>query len=187
MIPIILPLAQSIQNTVVVPQMEGVTTVLAGFIFVCVCYPKLVKNKTQFYAAFAMVAVIILLFALSVMLKDSAGFQVFAGAITGLLQLGAFVLLFLSAGGITMKELAGEMGRAYEVMRRGEEEKTVIVPLTGEMPKPRQQPGETRPPAATGTESAPSVEKIDLPPKAGWPTQAPQSKPPPPDSSIPLE
>ena len=181
MTPIITPLAQT---TVVVPQMEGVTTVLAGFIFVCVCYPKLVKNKTQFYAAFAMVAVIILLFALSIMLKDSAGFQVFAGAITGLLQLGAFVLLFLSAGGITMKELAGEMGRAYEVIRRGEEEKTVIVPLTGEIPKPRQQPGETRPPSSTG-DLAPAAEKIDLPPQAGWPTQAPQAKPP--DSSIPLE
>ena len=182
MIPLIAPLAQT---TIVVPQMEGVTTVLAAFIFVCVCYPKLVKNKTQFYAAFAMVAVIILLFSLSVMLKDSPGFQVFAGAMTGLLQLGAFVLLFLSAGGITMKELAGEMGRAYEVIRRGEEEKTVIVPLTGEMPKPRQPAAETRPPATASNEPAPPAEKIDLPPQAGWPTQAPQTKPP--DSGIPLE
>jgi hypothetical protein len=185
MISISAPLAQT---TIVVPQMEGVTTVLAAFIFVCVCYPKLVKNKTQFYAAFAMVAVIILLFSLSVMLKDSAGFQVFAGAVTGLLQLGAFVLLFLSAGGITMKELAGEMGRAYEVIRRGEEEKTVIVPLTGEMPKPRQPapPAETRGPTPVGGETTPPpAEKIDLPPQAGWPTQAPQAKPP--DSSIPLE
>src|SRR5262245_54409176 len=83
------------QTTVVVPQMEGVTTVLAAFVFVCVCYPQLVKNRTQFYAAFTSVAVIILLFSLSVMLKDSPGFQVFAGAMTGLLQLAAFILLFL--------------------------------------------------------------------------------------------
>jgi hypothetical protein len=182
-----LPPAQTLaQTTVVVPQMEGVTTVLAAFVFVCVCYPQLVKNRTQFYAAFTAVAVIILLFSLSVMLKDSPGFQVFAGAMTGLLQLAAFVMLFLSAGGITVKELAGDLSRAYEVIRRGEEQKEVIVPLTGEMPKPRQQPGEMRPP----TDTSPPAEKIDLPPQAGWPTQAPGSKPPdakPPDSSIPLE
>jgi hypothetical protein len=181
--------AQSVvnQNTVVVPEMEGVTTALVAFIFVCVIYPRLVKNKPQFYAALAAVILIILLHSLSAMLRDSAGFQVFAGAATGLLQAGAILLLFLSAGGITLKELSSDMARAYEVIRRGEEEKTVIIPITGEMPRPRQQqPAETRPPEAT-PETTPPQEKIDLPPEAGWPTKAPPDKKADNSTSLPLE
>src|SRR4051812_28445998 len=159
------------QTTVVIPEMEGVTTALVAFIFVCVIYPRLVKNKTQFYAALAFVILIILLHSLSVMI-GTVGFQVFAGAATGLLQVGAILLLFLSAGGITLKELSSDMARAYEVIRRGEEEKTVIIPIGGEMPRPRQQAsGETRPPEPT-PEITPPQEKIDLPPEAGWPTKA---------------
>jgi len=173
------------QTTIVVPNMEGVTTALVAFIFVCVIYPRLVKNKTQFYAALTAVIVIILLHSLAAMLKDSAGFQVFSGAMVGLLQAGAILLLFLAAGGITLKELGSDMARAYEVIRRGEEEKEVIIPIGGEQPKPRAQPAETIPPART-PETAPPAEKIDLPPSAGWPTKAP------PDakgdsSSLPLE
>jgi hypothetical protein len=187
-----IPLAQT--NTVVVPQMEGVTTALVAFIFVCVVYPKLVKNKTQFYAALAFVLIIILLYSLNTMI-GSAGFQVFAGAAMGLLQVGAILLLFLSAGGLTLRELGSDMARAYEVIRRGEEEKTVIVPLSGEMPRPRQQQtAETRPPAVT-PETAPPTEKIDLPPEAGWPTAASPAPPasqaaekkPDNSSSLPLE
>ena len=36
------------------------------------------------------------------------------------------------------RELGGEMRRAFEVLRRGEEEKEIIIPLTGEQPKPRR-------------------------------------------------
>src|SRR4051794_4216427 len=132
----LLPLADG--TVVVSSQMEGVTTAIVAFIFVCVVYPQLVKNKTQFYAAFAAVLVIILLHSLGLMLRDSAGFQVFAGFMSGLLQIGAILLLFMSCGGVSLREIASEMGRAYEVIRRGEEEKTVIIPLTGEMPRPRQ-------------------------------------------------
>src|SRR5215213_3047601 len=128
----------SLADAVVVPEMEGVTTAIVAFIFVCVVYPQLVKNKTQFYAAFAAVLFIILLHSLSAMI-GSAGFQVFAGFLTGLLQLGAVLLLFTSCGGVSFRELGGEMSRAFEVIRRGEDEKTIIVPLTGEMPKPRKQ------------------------------------------------
>ncbi len=178
-------------DAVVVPQMEGVTTAIVAFIFVCVIYPHLVKNKTQFYAAFAAVLTIILLHSLSAMI-GTAGFQVFAGFLTGLLQLGAVLLLFTSCGGVSLRELGGEMANAFEVIRRGETEKTVIVPLSGEMPKPKHERA-----AATATTTAePTVEKIDLPPTAGWPTQSapPASRDPerpPPrrsdDSSIPLE
>jgi len=184
-----------------VPVMEGVTTAIVGFIFVCVVFPHLVKNKTQFYGAFACVLFIILLHSLNTMI-GAVGFQVFAGALTGILQVCAIVLLFLAAGGITLRELGAEMGRAYEVMRRGENEKTVIVPLSGEMPKPRQAGGGG---GGGGTASRDvddeiDEERIDLPPSAGWPAKPqgegsrgsempPPRRQPPPDSSssIPLE
>lgn len=186
--PPLLPawLAQS--TTVVIPQLEGVTTATVAFIFVCVVYPQLVKNKTQFYAAFTAVLLIILLHSLHIMMgRESAGFQVFAGAAIGLLQVAAIVLLFASCGGVTLKELAGDMAKAYEVIRRGEEEKTVIVPLTGEMPRPRQQHAGASPSApgavaaGGGAGEAPPANQIDLPPDAGWPTKKSDS------SSIPLE
>ena len=170
-----------IENTLVVPMLEGVTTAIVLFIFACVLYPKLVKNKTQFYAAFAAILLVIVLHSLGVMLRDIVGFQVFAGAATGLLQVGAILLLFSAAGGLSVKDLAGEMARAYEVMRRGEEEKEVIIPITGEMPRPRQQP------IAPGARpDEPRAETIDLPEGAGWPTK-PQQKPADGGTSIPLE
>ena len=204
LLPVVFP-AAPLADAVVVPVMEGVTTAIVAFIFVCVIYPNLVKNKTQFYAAFVCVLAIILLHSLNTMI-GSTGFQVFAGAMTGLLQVAALVLLFTSAGGLTVKELAGELGRAYEVIRRGEEEKTVIIPLSGEMPKPRQRPGGAGSagggtvddeidaamggisPGGTGGD-APPGQTIDLPPQAGWPTRRPPAPPPPPpgDTSLPLE
>jgi hypothetical protein len=179
--------------------MEGVTTAIVAFIFACVIFPHLVKNKTQFYGAFAAVLFIILLHSLNTMI-GAVGFQVFAGALTGILQVCAIVLLFLAAGGITLRELGAEMGRAYEVIRRGENEKTVIVPLTGEMPKPR---GASTASAARDVDDEIDEGRIDLPPSAGWPAKPqaesrgpempPPRRPPPPappdagSSSIPLE
>src|SRR5215207_370455 len=84
--------------------MEGVTTAIVAFILICVVYPGLVKNKPQFYAAFACVLLVILLHSLTLMLQ-SPGFGIFAGVFTGLFQVVALVLLMLSAGGITIKEL----------------------------------------------------------------------------------
>jgi hypothetical protein len=179
-----------------VPVMEGVTTAIVAFIFACVIFPHLVKNKTQFYGAFAAVVLIILLHSLNTMI-GRVGFQVFAGALTGILQVCAIVLLFLAAGGLTLRELGAEMGRAYEVIRRGEDVKTVIVPLTGEMPKPRAD----RAAAASVRDIDDEIEeqRIDLPPSAGWPAKStpagaemppPRQRPPASagdSSSIPLE
>jgi hypothetical protein len=113
---------------------------------------------------------------------SAPGFQVFAGATTCLLQLVAIITLFLSAGGITLKQLGGDMGRAFEVIRRGEEEKTVIVPITGEMPnKPATRPVSQ---PVRDDDEEPTEHRIDLPADAGW-----QRKPatPPDDAKIPLE
>ncbi len=129
--------------------MEGVTTAIVAFLFVCLVYPRLVKIRPQYYGAMAAVVLIILLDSLSIMFDSGyvireggalqhGGFWKFAHAMIGLLQVAAIILLILSVGGLTMAELAGDLGGAIEVMRRGDTEKTVIVPLTGEKPKPRQ-------------------------------------------------
>jgi hypothetical protein len=70
---------------------------------------------------------------------QSAKLDVVFGVFIGFFQFVAVLMLVMCAGGMTPKKLAGELGRAYEVIRRGEEEKEVIVPLTGDMPKPREK------------------------------------------------
>lgn len=112
----------------VVPVNDGVTACLLGFLLVCLVLPSLVRNKTQYYAALAFVIAIVLLHALALMIK-TAGFQVFAGAATGLLQAGAILLVVLSVGGLRLRELAGDLKDAYEVIRRGQQDKEVIIPL----------------------------------------------------------
>jgi hypothetical protein len=62
------------------------------------------------------------------------------------------------------------MRHAFEVIRRGEEEKEIIVPLTGEMPKPRDEP------------TPPRVTLDDAQPPPGSDSNKPGAS-----SSIPLE
>lgn len=120
--------------------MHGVTTAIIGFIFVCIIWPHLVKNRPQFYAALGALIAIILLDSLARMI-NSVGFGVFAYVFTGLLQVGAILLLILSAGGVSPRELFSDMGRAIEVIRRGEEEKEIIIPRSDQ---PRPVPGTPR-------------------------------------------
>jgi protein-S-isoprenylcysteine O-methyltransferase Ste14 len=117
--------------------MEGVTTAIVAFIFVCVVFPNLVKQKTQFYAALAAVVLILLVQAVGLAVNKEA-FNRVVGFITALLQIAGILMLFLACGGLSARELMGEMGRAFEVIRRGEEEKEVIIPLTGQQPKARR-------------------------------------------------
>lgn len=117
--------------------MQGVTTAIVAFIFFCVIFPERVKNRPQFYASLGLIAIIILLDALS-MIVPSAGFRGFAYLSIAVLQVGAILILFMAAGGLSWKELKGEMGNAYEVIRRGEEEKEIIIPLTGQQPKVKE-------------------------------------------------
>jgi hypothetical protein len=119
--------------------MEGVTTAIVAFIFVCILYPRLVKNPAQFYTAFGMI-VLMLLFHSLAGIFTSEKFWGFVRGLNGLLQLVALVLVVLSTGGLSLRELTGEFANAFEVIRRGESEKEVIVPLTGEVPKPRRRP-----------------------------------------------
>jgi hypothetical protein len=147
--------------------MEGVTTALVGFIFVCVVYPQLVKNRPQFYAAFAFICAIILLDGIGEMISPSpaAPFRVFVYAAVAAMQVCAILLFFLAAGGITWRELAGDMSRAFEVIRRGGEKETII-PLTGQQPKPRaareEPPRERIVMTSPLPAKSPSDEKIPL-------------------------
>lgn len=122
--------------------MHGVTTALVGFIFVCVVFPNLVRNKPQFYAGLMLVILIILLDGLGRLVAPQAGLAVLAYLLGAMLQAGAILLLFLSAGGITWRELAGDMKQAIEVIRRGREEKEIIIPLSGQTPVRRTDPEE---------------------------------------------
>jgi hypothetical protein len=113
--------------------MEGVTTAIVAFIFVCIIYPKLVRHRAQFYAAIGAIVIILLFQSLAYMI-GSGGFGVFVRALTGLLLLVAFVLMILSTGGLSLHELTTDVRGAFEVIRRGEEQKEVIIPRTGQTP-----------------------------------------------------
>jgi hypothetical protein len=112
--------------------MEGVTTAIVAFILACVIFPRVVKNKPQYYGALACVLLVILFGALNMMV-GAVGFTRFVYVMTALLQIGAILLLILSAGGLSMRDLAGELADTIEVVRRGGE-KEIIVPLRGEKP-----------------------------------------------------
>lgn len=120
--------------------MHGVTAAIVAFIFVCVVFPNIVRVKAQFYAALGMICASILLDALGVMISGWTwqGFRVFAYAAVAGLQIGSIVMLFLACGGLSWNELTDEMRDALETIRRGDS-KSIIVPLTGEQPKPREE------------------------------------------------
>jgi hypothetical protein len=124
--------------------MHGVTTALVGYLLVCVIFPNLIKNRAQYYAAFAAVCLIIVLDALGMAVSGVesgkvAGLRVFAYVVGACLQVGAILMLFLASGGLTWRELADDMKDAVEVIRRGGDEKEIIVPLSGEMARMKAQ------------------------------------------------
>jgi hypothetical protein len=101
------------------PTLDGVTTVLVAFLFVCLIFPSIVKNRSQYYAALAGRHLVLVLHTLDAHAAKVRRLPGPAGVFTGLLQIAALVLLVLSVGGLTARQLAGDMARAYEVMRRG--------------------------------------------------------------------
>jgi hypothetical protein len=69
--------------------------------------------------------------------------------VNGLLQISAIILLALSTSGMTPAEMREDIGKTIEVIRRGGEKETIIVPLRGELPAagPTSRPAPTPPPA----------------------------------------
>jgi len=162
--------------------MDGVTTAIVLFVFVCVLFPRLIDNRPQYYAAFAMTLVIIVLTPLAALWGEAR--LVLLLVIAGL-QAAAVLLLFLSAGGLTVRGLTSEMVGAFEVIRRGETEKEVLL-ATGNRERTRK----------TAKESiGQGQERIDLDTGGGdvYPSQRKQQPPPPPgakkddDGPIPME
>src|SRR5687767_4789746 len=122
------------------------TLPLIAFLFVCLIFPKLVRNRPQFYIAFGLLVLILLFNILAEIFIRFTGFVRFLDVMSAIFQLGAFILLVLSAGGLSLHELSGEVFRSFEVMRRGETEKTTIIPLTGQQPRQKPTPDDAPPP-----------------------------------------
>jgi hypothetical protein len=116
--------------------MHGVTTAIVAFVLACLIFPQVVKNKPQYYATVGLILLIILLEAIARMV-NAPGFFKFVVLLTAVFQMAAIFLLILSAGGLTMKDLAGDLAETVEVIRRGGE-KEIIIPRRGEQPKPRR-------------------------------------------------
>jgi hypothetical protein len=142
----------------------GAAIAVYGFIFVCIAMPSLVKIRPQFHFAviFALMALGLDLIA-TLTSYGSALNRVLAFFAT-LMLLAAFALLFLATGGFSLSDLAGDFSASLSELHGTH--KTVIVPRTGEQPKPRAQP-------------EPQRESLNM-----SDTQRPPAPPPPP---IPLE
>lgn len=180
MIPLAATLEEKVMTALnkpmVVSTLDGVTTALVAFVLVGLVWPHVIKKQREFYAIVAILIVIILFHALTVMLQ-SAGFTVFAGVITGLLQALGLGMAVMSTGGLGARQLAGEIGKTVEVMRRGSEEKEIIIPIEGLQlkKKPQEEPEHV-------------VYTIDTPPGPANPADPPgPAKPPPGSGSIPME
>ena len=120
--------------------MEGVTTAIVGFIFVCLIWPSMVKSKPQFYSSIGLLMVIILFDAIAHMAlnkEDSALFRVMY-VLTALLQMLTVLILVMCVGGLSARELHGEFSDTIQAIRRGGDEKSVLVPLKGEQPMPKE-------------------------------------------------
>lgn len=124
--------------------MQGVTTAIVAFIFACLVWPHLVKHKPQFYAALGLVLVVILFDAIGQMsLEESGALHRVMYVLAALVQILTILLLVLCVGGLTVREFAGEVASTIDVIRHGEQ-KPVIVPMTGEVPKAKQEAEPTR-------------------------------------------
>ncbi|MGD0462895.1 MAG: hypothetical protein ABSB74_10445 [Tepidisphaeraceae bacterium] len=161
--------------------MQGVTAAVVAFIFVCLAIPSLVKNKNQYYAAVISALAIIFFDAVAHMFPETAPApRAVFYVLTAFTQIVAIALLILSTGGLTLRELGGDM---IEVLRRGETEKEIIIPLSDEAKKKIQAAQAAAQRRVDREEKEPTVFKIDDP--AGKPPAAPPA-PAKPDAAGPL-
>jgi len=122
--------------------MEGVTTAIVAFIFACLVWPHLVKNKTQFYSSIGLVMLILLLDAIGHM-AESGPLPRVMYVLAAILQMLTILVLVMCVGGLSPRELAGEVSEAVDTLRHGEQ-KPVLVPLKGEQPMPKEEPPPVR-------------------------------------------
>jgi hypothetical protein len=98
-------------------------------------------------------------------------------------QIIAVVMLFLATGGLTFRALRGDM---IEVLRRGEEQKEVIIPLSEEAKKTIRANQEAASRRVKSDEGEPKVYTIDDPQAPPAPAHA-AVKTPPPSGPLPLD
>jgi hypothetical protein len=164
--------------------MQGVTAAIVAFIFLCLVIPSLIKNKSQYYAAFIAVLAVIFLDAVAHVFPESAvSIKAVCYVLAGFVQIIAVVMLFLAAGGMTLRELGGDM---IEVLRRGEEEKEVIIPLSDEAKQKIRAAQEESERRVKRDEQSPKVYVIDDPTRPA-PANPPPPPKPPATGPLPLE
>jgi len=117
-----------VSGSLVVSTLDGVTTALVAFVLAGLIFPHIIKKRREFFLIVAAVMLMIILHSLAMMIQSNA-FTVLAGLGTALLQIGGIALAVMSTGGLGAKDLAGELSRSYEVMRRGDDTKEVIIPI----------------------------------------------------------
>jgi hypothetical protein len=161
--------------------MNGVTTAVVAFIFLCLAMPSLIKYKNQYYVAFLAVVGVIFLDAVAHMIPPSVpAAQAVCYVLGAIAQIIAVVMLFLATGGLTFRALQGDM---IEVLRR-DGQKEVIVPLSEEAKKKIRENQETAE-RKVKTDEEPKVYKIETPPP---PAVSPVPTPKPPEHGpLPLE
>jgi hypothetical protein len=92
--------------------------------------------------------------------EDAPGPKAVCYVVAAFAQIIAFVMLFLATGGLTFGALKGDM---IEVLRRGETEREVIIPLSEEAKQKIRAAQDESARRVKRDESAPTVHKIDDP------------------------
>ncbi len=162
--------------------MEGVTTAIVLFLFTGLVLPSLIQDKNQYYVAFITVLGIIFFEAIAHMGTIGGGFSNLCYVITGILQIIAVVMLFLATGGLTLRALRGDM---IEVLRRGDDEKEIIIPLSEEAKQKIRANQEEAARRTKKDDPEPKVFKIDDP--APTPASPAPPRHPPATGSLPLD
>lgn len=121
--------------------LDGMTTALAIFFVYCLAKQELIKNRTYYYATFVCLLGIIFFNAFFHFFGRDAGSTTGQGLCAialGILHAAALILTMAYVGGITLREMAGQMKEAAEDFRTaGESKKPVIVPLGQDKPRAR--------------------------------------------------
>jgi len=85
-------LADAIVYVPAPPILDGISLLIGAFFFYSLAHPERVKNRTQFWAVFAVLILLVLFYTLRLMLYNAPGGQVFTGIFIGLLQVAGLVL-----------------------------------------------------------------------------------------------
>ena len=117
--------------------MQGVITAIVGFIFVCLVFPSLVKNRPQYYAALGAVLVAFLFDNIAGQTPTTNGFRTFAVILDSFLIIGAIALLFMSVGGLGVAIWRGTSGKPSKLSAAAGRRKRLSSPAPARCPRMR--------------------------------------------------